>query len=322
MKAIKALIAVFSILPVLAVASPALADSPGQLEGGSIVYVVKNVTQNGSYAPATSANACDEVGYSIRLHNISFGGLTNVNVKVGLPSSSSTSNTSTMTATTNLGGTTGASSTATVNISSAQSISYENGTTVLYNGNGQVIKTLPDTITTTGVDVGGLNGSTTEFVNFKAKVSCPAPAPQVSFACVELDVANVDRTHFDFTAKASAQNATVQSYGFTTKDSNGTTVNSTTLSSSALTSPVYHFNQTNAGTYTVSAVVNTDHGSTAVTSACTKQVTVAAAPQVQSTTTTTPTVLPNTGAGDVLGLFAGASGLGAAGHFVTRRFRR
>lgn len=177
MKALKALIVALSALPILAVASPALADSPGQLEGGSITYVVKNLTQSGSYAPAASAACGDEVQYSIRLHNIAFGGLTNVKVNVSLPSTSATTNTSTMTATTNLGGDSGATSTATLNLSSAASVSYENGSTTLYDGSGKVIKTLPNTITTSGVDIGGLNGSTTEFVNFKAKVSCPTPTP-------------------------------------------------------------------------------------------------------------------------------------------------
>jgi LPXTG-motif cell wall-anchored protein len=32
--------------------------------------------------------------------------------------------------------------------------------------------------------------------------------------------------------------------------------------------------------------------------------------------------LPNTGAGDVLGIFAGASSIGAAGHFIVARKRR
>lgn len=39
-------------------------------------------------------------------------------------------------------------------------------------------------------------------------------------------------------------------------------------------------------------------------------------------TPTKPTVLPNTGPGDVVGLFAGASAIGAAGHFVTSRRRK
>ena len=168
---------VAAALPVFAIAAPAIADSPGQLEGGSIIYNVKNVTKGGSFAPSANASACNELEYTIRLHNISFGGLTNVHVQVNLPSGSSTVNTSTMTATTNLGGTSGASANATVNIDSAQTVSYENGTTVLYDSKGNVIKTLPDTITTSGVDIGGLNGSTTEFVNYKAKTSCPTTPP-------------------------------------------------------------------------------------------------------------------------------------------------
>ena len=54
--------------------SPVFADSPGQLGGGSEVYKVKNLTQSGSYANTITANACDEVQYSILLHNTSFGG--------------------------------------------------------------------------------------------------------------------------------------------------------------------------------------------------------------------------------------------------------
>ena len=213
---------VLAALPVFAIAAPAIADSPGQLEGGSIVYNVKNVTKGGSYAPAANASACEQVEYSIRLHNISFGGFTNVHVKVNLPSGSSTSNVSTMTATTNLGGTTGTTGTATVNIDSAQTVNYENGTTLLYDSKGNVIKTLPDTITTSGVDIGGLNGSTTEFVNYKAKISCPTPTPTPT----------------------------------------------------------------------------------------------------STPTPTPPKTLPNTGAGDVLGIFTGVSSLGAAGHYIVSRKRR
>ena len=310
------LAAVLAILPVFAIAAPAIADSPGQLEGGSIVYELKDVTQGGSYSPAISASACDEVQYSIRLHNISYGGFSDVSVKVNLPSNSSTSNASTMTATTNLGGTTGTTGTATANLSSAQTISYENGSTTLYNGSGQVIKSLPDTITSSGVDIGGLNGSTTEFVIFRAKVSCPTPAPVVSFACTELDVNQIDRTHFDFTAHATVQNANVQSYGFTAKNAGNSVVDNNTVNTNAL-SAVYHFNQSNPGTYTISAVVNTDHGS-ASSSACTKQITVASVPP----TTPPATVLPNTGPGDMLGIFTGVSSLGAAGHYVVNRRRR
>jgi hypothetical protein len=107
-------------------------------------------------------------------------------------------------------------------------LTYENGTAKLYNANGGVIKTLPDTIASSGVNVGGLNGSTTEFVNFRAKVNCPTPTP------------------------------------------------TPTPTPKPQTTP---------------------------------------APQ-------SPTALPNTGAGDVLGVFTGASAAGAAAHAVARRVRR
>jgi hypothetical protein len=311
------LAAVFAVLPIIAVASPVFAGSPGQLAQGSGLYVVKNLTQSGAYNSVINATCNDEVQYSMQLSNTDFSALNNVMLKATFPSNGGTS---TATATTELGGNTGAHDSVIVNLGSGQTISYENGTTVLYDGSGHVIKTLGDTVTTSGVNVGTINGSTTEYVNFKAKVSCPTPTPEVKFACVELSVTQIDRTRYDFTAKASVQNANVTSYNFKTTNASGTVVDNTTVTTNAL-SAVYHFNQSTAGTYNVSAVVNTDHGST-LASACAKQITVAAVPQVQSTTTTTPTVLPNTGAGDVLGLFAGASGLGAAGHFVTRRFRR
>ncbi len=148
-------------------ATPALADSPGQLQGGSPTYKVKNITQNGVYADSVSAVNCgDEIKYSINLHNTEFGALTNVTAKTTLGS------TSVMTATTDQGGTTGTTGTVTVALANGQTLSYENGSTQLYNAAGAVIKNLPDTIVGGGVNVGTLNGSTTEFVNFKAKVNC------------------------------------------------------------------------------------------------------------------------------------------------------
>jgi LPXTG-motif cell wall-anchored protein len=151
--------------------SPVLADSPGQLGGGSLVYKVKDVTQNGSYANSINASACDVLEYSIDLHNTEFGELSNIMVNVTLPSSG----TSTMTATPDAGGTTGTNGTVNVNLGSAQGITYEDGTTELFDGSGNLIKTLPDGIANGGINVGNLNGSTAEFVNFKAEVNCPTP---------------------------------------------------------------------------------------------------------------------------------------------------
>jgi LPXTG-motif cell wall-anchored protein len=150
--------------------APVFAGSPGQLEGGSIVYKVKDVTQNGSYASSINAKACDVLEYSIDLHNTDYGQLTNIMVNATLPSSG----TSNLTATPDSGASAGTSGTVNVNLGSAQGITYEAGTTELFDGSGNLVKTLPDGITSGGINVGDLNGSTGEFVNFKAEVNCPS----------------------------------------------------------------------------------------------------------------------------------------------------
>ena len=149
--------------------SPVLADSPGQLGGGSTVYKVKDVTQNGAYANSINANAGDELEYSIDLHNTEFGQLTNIVVNATLSNNGS----STVTATPDSGGTTGTNGSVTVNLNSGQGVTYEAGTTELFDGSGNLEKTLPDGITNGGINVGNLNGSTGEFVNFKVKVNTP-----------------------------------------------------------------------------------------------------------------------------------------------------
>ncbi len=145
--------------------SPALADSPGQLTGGSQVYQVKNITQGGGYANSISASCNDVIQYSSMLHNAAYGGLTNVIVSANLANG-------TLSAVPAEGASAGTNGSVIVNLSSG-SLVYQNGTTTLYNSSGAVIRTLPDTITSGGVNIGAIDGSTTEFVNFQAKVSCP-----------------------------------------------------------------------------------------------------------------------------------------------------
>jgi hypothetical protein len=41
------LAAALAVLPVMAFASPVLADSPGHLESGNLTFRVRNATQNG-----------------------------------------------------------------------------------------------------------------------------------------------------------------------------------------------------------------------------------------------------------------------------------
>jgi uncharacterized repeat protein (TIGR01451 family) len=153
--------------------STVFADSPGQLEGGAPVYQVKNLTQGGSYAATISPACGDEIQYSTELHNFNNGGLTSIVVTASLPNG-------TVTAVPAEGASAGTNGKVTVNLPTNGSLAFENGTTVLYNSSGAVIKTLADTITTSGVNIGDLPGSTTEFVNFKAKVNCavtPTPTP-------------------------------------------------------------------------------------------------------------------------------------------------
>jgi hypothetical protein len=162
------------IMPAAGLTVPAMASSPGQIGGGDI-YKIKNLTQNTKYSTQASANACDELEYSLTLHNPGYGQITNVITKATLPAGASTSNTSNATITYSDGIGSPVNASATVNLTTAQSISYENGTAKLFDGSGNVIKALPDGITSGGVNIGSLNGSTTEYVNFKAKVNCPTP---------------------------------------------------------------------------------------------------------------------------------------------------
>jgi hypothetical protein len=171
------LAAALAVVPVLAISGTALAGSLGQLAGGpgNTLYQVKNLTQKGAFASSISGTACnDELRYSMELSNTEFGSLTNVTLKATLPSSGGTS---TATATTDLGGTSGTTSSVNVTLGSNQTQGYENGTTTLSDDKGNVIMTLPDTMTTSGVNVGTIKGSTTEFVNFHAKVTCPTTPP-------------------------------------------------------------------------------------------------------------------------------------------------
>jgi hypothetical protein len=250
--------------------SPVLADSPGQLLGGSGVYVVKDVTQKGAYANTITAGSCDELEYSVMLTNGAYGSLSNVVVKANLPSDSASSNTSTMTATTASGGTTGTTGSVKVNLSSAQSISYISGTTELYNAQGTVIEKLPDTVTSNGVNVGTILGSTTEFVNFEAKVNC-SPTPTPCGTCNLLSLTGTEPTYtatVDYTATngASLKGATFNwGNGVTTSGAKG---GPGVVSSAPYTYP-------SPGTYTVVATLTFDSSGAAVAnSSCSTKVTV------------------------------------------------
>jgi hypothetical protein len=157
-----------AVVPMLAFAAPAFADSPGDLAGGADIYQVRNVTTNSSYSSAASAACNETVKYSVKLSNTDFGMLSNVTVKASLTSGDMTAS-----ATTSANTTTTTSGKVTVTPATGGNLVYVAGSTQLFTVEGQLIKALPDGVTTTsGVNAGSLAGSTREFLQFQAKVNC------------------------------------------------------------------------------------------------------------------------------------------------------
>lgn len=293
-------------------ASLVFAGSPGQLAQGTSIYEVKNITQNSGYAKTLSATCNDEVQYSVMLANTGYGDLNNVTLTATLPSAGGVS---TATATTDLGGNSGTHDSVTVNLASG-SQGYESGTTTLYDGNGNVIKTLPDTITTSGVNVGTIVGSTTEYVNFRAKVGCSTPAPQ-TFTATATATATANAS-----AKASCPGSSTTAEASATASATATATATSNVSQAAAQQQAQNQAQQQASQQAqANAQAQADAKAKAeVNCQTTPTVTTTSAPKpavkVQATS------LPNTGAGDVLGLFTGTSAAGTALHYAVTRRRK
>lgn len=173
------IVAAMAIVPVVAIAAPVSATVQSSVEGGDI-YRVKNVTKNGSFSDPANADACDTLMYQVRIHNPGpEQPLTNVTVSAAFPTAASNKNVSIVTARAANASPSNTSDTATVNISTSQKVSYVNGTTQLLDADGNVIKTLSDGITGSGVNIGNVGVSIGEkrFVRFQAKVNCSQPTP-------------------------------------------------------------------------------------------------------------------------------------------------
>jgi LPXTG-motif cell wall-anchored protein len=106
-----------------------------------------------------------------------YGSLSDVTVAAALGSNS------TVNVTTKLGGTSGTSGAVNVALGANQGLSYDGGSAELFNGSDTVINSNLGDVTG-GVDIGTINGSTTEFVNFKATVTCSTPSTPVTTASV------------------------------------------------------------------------------------------------------------------------------------------
>ncbi len=259
--------ALLAIIPMIFVASQLVQALAPYIEPGNI-YRVRNITDNplGDYMDPASADKCEKLQYQVRIHNPGEEPLRNVTVQAGFQSAAATQNISTVVIRADNASPSNTSDTATVNLSTAQKVTYDVGSTELLDANGVVIDdSMPDVTAGSGVPIGNVGVSVNEkrFVRFTATVDCPQP-PQPSFSCDALDVEKLSRTSFRFTGRGSATNATITGYQF----SLGNAVVQDTASN------IYTLNQTTPGSYTVSLVVKTDKGNTAPSAVCTKTVTV------------------------------------------------
>jgi uncharacterized repeat protein (TIGR01451 family)/LPXTG-motif cell wall-anchored protein len=169
--------ALATVASAMLIATPIMAATAGQIEGGDI-YRIKNLTQNVAFADPAKANACDLLEYKVRIHNPGPDALNNVNVKATLDSSVATSHSSEVTVTASNANPKTTTDTAGLNISTAQNISYVPGSTQLLDPNSAVLSNLPDGILTgSGVTIGDVGVSTHQvrYVEFEVKVNCPTP---------------------------------------------------------------------------------------------------------------------------------------------------
>lgn len=313
-------------IPALVFTGPkASAIGEGQVEQGDIYYS-RNLDKGSAFGDPTAADKCDVLQYRVVMHNPGVGTITNVNIHVNLPGSVASKNVSTAQINASNAFPASVSDTATVNISTPQSIAYQNDTTFLLDANRNVIGTaLPNTITTTGVNIGSVGVSLNEirYVQFNAKVNCPDTPVTPAYTCDLLSLqAYVERK--------------VSISAFATTATNGAVFKNAVIdwgdnSADVTTSSVVGQSHTYAadGTYTVSAVahftINGTGDYTAGGPACQQSVTFkngkppVVPPKVVPPTTpgtTTPTTLVNTGPGSIAALFVIAT---AAGTLAYRR---
>lgn len=166
-------------LPVMLLATPALAATTGQITGGDN-YLVRNVTDNGQFTDPASADKCETVQFKVRIHNVGPDSVGNVNVKATLPTAAATSHSSLVTVTSTDSNPNTRTDTAGVNLSGSYKLTYVPGSTELLDANNAKLSTMPDTITSSGVNIGEVGVSTQQkrFVQFQAKVDCPVTPDQ------------------------------------------------------------------------------------------------------------------------------------------------
>lgn len=302
---------------------------PPSIETGDIFWA-KNVTKNTNYTDPTNADACDVIQYRVRIHNAGQDEiLKNVTVQASIPGGTSTQNIATVIVRASNAVPSTASDTSTVNISTAQRVTYINGSTQLLDNNGNFLNNLNDINSGAGASVGNVGISINEkrFVQFKANIGCPEPPKTPVYSCDAFNItANINRSVKVSTFSTTATNGAVFK---------NATVNwgdgSANLTDTNIIGKTHQYAKD--GTYTISATANfTLNGQTVSASGpnCVKQVTfkgevppeVTPPPTTPPPTGKGPTTLVNTGPGQVAAIFAIVSAAGTVAYrwILTRRF--
>ncbi len=178
MKKLAILAAALAVVPTLAFAVPAFADSPGQLANGANLYKVRN-TKNTTYSTAVSAACNESVKYSIEVSNTQYGALADVTAKANLANGDLS-----VSATNTAGATVNSNGNVQVTIPAGSKLSYVAGSTERVSLDGNTRNTEGDgVVTAAGENVGNLAGSTRIFVQFQAKVTCDTPNPETIKVC-------------------------------------------------------------------------------------------------------------------------------------------
>lgn len=308
-------------ISVIVFPSVALATGSGQIEQGDI-YRVKDVTTNSAFADNITAACGDMVAFRVRVHNGGPATLTNVKVAATLNGASSTSHGSqvSLSADNNLHNMT-VTANAGVNTSAATTASYVNGSTELLNYGGSVIKNLSDGVLGNGVNIGSLGPLTSDTVEvqFEAKLSCESqpPAP-VTYTATATATATASASA-NATANCAAGDTTSTASASASAEASATA--SATATSSVSQADAQQKAQAEAQQKAQSeAQANAQAQAQANAQAAASAKCTPVKPVVKAATTAK--ALPNTGPGDVLGIFTGASSLGAVGHYIVNRRRR
>ncbi len=319
----------FAALAMVFASPAALAAPVGSIEGN--FYEVRNLTKNGAYGESATADKCETVKYSIRIHNPGPDPLTNVKVQATLDTAASTNHGSQATVSADNANPASRSDTTSVVLPAAYAMSYEAGSTRLLDPNGGVLQNLPDGIIGSGVTLpGGVGVSLGQirFVQFQAKIACPEPVcppgttgtppncvepPKPVVVCDALSAEYIGSTNvpakIKFTAKGTAKGgATITGYVFDFGDT----------AKADGTSAVVEHTYAKEGDYKATVQVKSSLGTTAVSANCSVAIKVTKEkPPVVITPTITPSatpaspaVLPSTGPAELAGGLLGTSSLG------------